>query len=78
MIGNKVFCYQKVCMYIIIKMQLTAAEDLLRNTENLAIVIGDVLDASSGNISNSSMTITQENIGMCTLNSVQQKCICIL
>ena len=45
-------------------MQLTVAEDLLKNTENLAIVIGDILDVTSGNISNSSMTITQENISM--------------
>ena len=47
-------------------MQLPVAEDLLRNTENLAVVIGDVLDATSGNISNTSMniTITRENIGM--------------
>ena len=44
-------------------MQLTVAEDLLRNTENLAVAIGDVLDVTSGNISNSSMTISQENIG---------------
>ena len=48
-------------------MQLTVAEDLLRNTENLAIVIGDVLDVTSGNINNSNMTITQENISMYTL-----------
>ena len=46
-----------------LQMQLPVAEDLLRNTEKLAIVIGDVLDATSGNISNTSMTITQENIG---------------
>ena len=45
-------------------MQLPVAEHLLRNTENLAVVIGDVLHATSGNISNSSMTITQENIGI--------------
>ena len=44
-------------------MQLTVAEDLLRNTENLAVAIGDVLDVTSGNISNSSVTISQENIG---------------
>ena len=42
-----------------LQMQLPVAEDLLRNTEKLAIVIGDVLDASG----NTSMTITQENIG---------------
>ena len=47
----------------ILQMQLPVAEDLLRNTENLAVVIGDVLQATSGNISNSSMTIIQENIG---------------
>ena len=44
-------------------MELTVAEDLLRNTENLVVAIGDVLNATSGNISNSSITITQENIG---------------
>ena len=44
-------------------MQSTVAEDLLRNTENLAIVIGDVLDATSGDISNNMMTINHENIG---------------
>ena len=43
-------------------MQLPVAEDLLRNTENLAVVIGDVLNATSGNIT--SMNITQDNIGM--------------
>ena len=45
-----------------LQMQLPVAEDLLRNIENLAVVIGDVLDATSGNIT--SMSITQENIGM--------------
>ena len=44
-------------------MQLTVAEDLLRNIENLAIVIGEVLDATSGDISNKSMMIPKENIG---------------
>ena len=45
-------------------MQLTVAEDLLRNTENLAIAIGDVLEATSVNVTNSGMTISQNNIGM--------------
>ena len=45
-------------------MELPVAEDLLRNTEDLAIVIGDVLDVTSGNNSNSSVTITRDNIGM--------------
>ena len=45
-------------------MQSTVAEDLLRNTENLAIVIGDVFDATSDDISNNMMTINHENIGM--------------
>jgi len=47
-------------------MQLTVAEDLLRNTEYLAIAIGDLLDATSDNVSNSSMNFTRENIGMCS------------
>ena len=45
-------------------MQLPVAEDLLRNTENLAVVIGDVLNATSGNMSKTNMTISGENIGM--------------
>ena len=45
-------------------MQLTVAEDLLRNTENLGIAIGDVLEATSVNATNSGMTISQNNIGM--------------
>ena len=47
-------------------MQLPVAEDLLRNADNWAVVIGDVLEAVSDNVSNTSMTITppQENIGM--------------
>jgi len=48
-------------------MQLTVAEDLLRNIEYLAVAIGDVLDAVTDNISNSSMNLIQENIGMCSL-----------
>ena len=58
---------QLISFHTIIKMlqmQLPVAEDLLRNTENLAILIGDALDATAGNISNSSITIIQENIGM--------------
>ena len=45
-------------------MQLPVAEDLLRNTENLAIVIGDVLELTSGNISDTNTTIIRDNIGM--------------
>ena len=45
-------------------MQLPVAEDLLRNTENLAIVIGDVLKVTSENISDSNATIIGDNIGM--------------
>ena len=45
-------------------MQLPVAEDLLRNTENLAIVIGDVLEVTSENISDSNTTIIGDNIGM--------------
>ena len=46
-------------------MQLTVAEDLLRNTENWAVVIGEVIDAVD-NDSSSNITITpsQGNIGM--------------
>ena len=44
-------------------MQLTVAEDLLRNIENLAIAIGDVLEITSSNTSNRSITINQKNIG---------------
>ena len=39
------------------------AEDLLRNTENLAVAIGGVLDATSDNINNSSIAINRANIG---------------
>ena len=47
-----------------LQMQLPVAEDLLRNIENTAVVIGDVLDviAKYSNITN--LTIMQENIGM--------------
>ena len=45
-------------------MQIPVAEDLLRNTENLATAIGDVLEATSVNVTNSSVTISQENVGM--------------
>ena len=45
-------------------MQLPVAEDLLRNTENLAIVIGDVLEVTSGNISDTNTTIIRDNISM--------------
>jgi len=45
-------------------MQLPMAEDLLRNTENLAIVIGDVLEVISENISDSNATIIGDNVGM--------------
>ena len=46
-------------------MQLSVAEDLLKNTEDWAIVIGDVLEAVSDNVSNASITVIppQENIG---------------
>ena len=45
-------------------MQIPVAEDLLRNTEDLAIAIGDLLEVASGNTSNGSMTINRKNIGM--------------
>ena len=47
-------------------MQLTVAEDLLRNTENWAVVVGEVIDAVSDNDSSSNVTIAppQGNIGM--------------
>ena len=47
-------------------MQLTVAEDLLRNTDDWAVVIGDVLDAVSDNTSDKNITITppQGNISM--------------
>ena len=46
-------------------MQLSVAEDLLENTEEWAVVIGDVLEAVSDNVSNASITVIspQENIG---------------
>ena len=46
-------------------MQLSVAEDLLKNTEDWAVVIGDVLEAVSDNVSNASITVIppQENIG---------------
>ena len=44
-------------------MKLSVAEDLLRNTENLAVAIGNVLSVTSGDSSNSSMNITGTNIG---------------
>ena len=50
--------------HYLIQMQLTVAEDLLRNTEKLAVVIGGVLEAASDNTTNNNMTITQDNIGM--------------
>ena len=42
-------------------MQLPAGENLLRNTEMFAIVIGDVLMASGNS---NSTTIKRQNIGM--------------
>ena len=46
-------------------MQLTVAEDLLKNTETWAVVIGEVVDAVSDNVSSSNITIDppQGNIG---------------
>ena len=55
-------------------MQLTVAEDLLRNTENLAVAFGDVLGATSGN---NSMTINQTNIGKCIKMYTYILCICM-
>lgn len=47
-------------------MQLSVAEDLLKNADDWAVVIGDMLEAVSDNVSITSMTVTppQENIGM--------------
>ena len=42
-------------------MQLSAGEDLLRNTEMFAMAIGDVLMTSG---SGSHITVTRQNIGM--------------
>ena len=55
------------------QMQLTVAEDLLRNTENWAVVIGEVIDAVD-NDSSSNITITppQGNIGMQIINNAMQ------
>jgi len=47
-------------------MQLRVAEDLLRNTENFAMAIGDILAAAiSTNATNeASITIKRQNIGV--------------
>ena len=46
-------------------MQLSAGEDLLRNTEVFAKAIGDVLMASR---TNNSMTTSRQNISMLTVH----------
>ena len=50
----------------IIQMQLSVGEDLLQNTENFAIAVGDVLTtAISTNATNeTSRTIERQNIGV--------------
>ena len=43
---------------------MSVAEDLLRNTENLAVVVGDVLMVTAANnTGNNSKTIMRENLG---------------
>ena len=44
-------------------MDLTVAEDLLRNAENFSCVNGAVWNATSGSIGHSSMNITRNYIG---------------
>ena len=45
-------------------MQLTVAEDLLRNLENWAVVVGEVIDAvHNDSISNMTIYPPQGNIG---------------
>jgi len=47
-----------------LQAELPVAEDLLRNTENLAVVVGDVLMTTAvNNTGNSSKTITRQNLG---------------
>lgn len=58
--------HKYVLLILILQMQLTLAEDLLKNADDWAVVIGDLFNAVSNNASNNSLTITppQENIGM--------------
>ena len=53
-----------IITYNIIQMQLTVAEDLLRNMENWAVVVGEVIDAvHNDSISNMTIYPPQGNIG---------------
>ena len=56
---------------------MPSAEDLLINIENFAMVIGDVLIAtsSSDNTATANKTITRENIGNYCKSTTRKQCV---